>query len=219
MTTLKIPTVIVAPDVSITYGSSANLTVTLMDENSTALAGENITVSFNGNVYNESTDENGQVIIPIPDNLIPDVYTADILYNGSEKYDSSETTAEVTVNKIGTSLTASDVVTVYNSGDKLIAVLNDENGSAISGSKVKFVLGALSKTLITDADGQVSLSTDAVIPGNYTAEITFEGDEIYAESSTTAKVTIDKLNSTLTSSDVITVYNSGDKLERQCNRW
>ena len=207
VTTLKIQTAISAPDVNIIYGNTANLTVTLMDENKTALAGENITVSFNNNIYNGSTDENGQVIIPIPSNLIPDVYIANISYNGTEKYDSSKTTAEVTINKISTALTAADVVTVYNSGVKLIAVLNDENGSVISGSKVKIVLGSLSKTLITDADGQVSLSMDAVVPGNYTAEI-----EIYGESSTSAKVTIDKLDSTLSSSDVVTVYNSGDKL-------
>ena len=212
VTTLKIQTAISAPDVNIIYGNTANLTVTLMDENKTALAGENITVSFNNNIYNGSTDENGQVIIPIPSNLIPDVYIANISYNGTEKYDSSKTTAEVTINKISTALTAADVVTVYNSGVKLIAVLNDENGSVISGSKVKIVLGSLSKTLITDADGQVSLSMDAVVPGNYTAEIEFAGDEIYNPATAIAKVSISKLDSTLNANDIVTIYNNGDKL-------
>ena len=208
----KTSTSISAPDVEIDCGSTGNLTATLTDDNNTALAGENIVISFNGSTYSETTDENGQVTIAIPDNLIPDVYEAKISYNGSEKYDPSKATAKVTVNKISTVLTADDVVTFYNSGDKLVATLTDANGTAISAAKVKIVLGALSKTLLSDENGQVALSTDAVVPGDYTAEISFAGDEIYGESSATAEVTISKLNSTLTAKDVITVYGSGSEL-------
>ena len=110
---------------------------------------------------------------------------------------------------IATKLTASKVTTTYNSGKKVTATLKDADGNVISGAKVKVVLGSVTKTLTTNSKGQVSLSTDGLLPKEYTAKFSFAGNEVYAASNANAKVIINKLNADLTAANVTAAYNSG----------
>ena len=188
----KTLTVLSAPAVSITYGTSKNLIVTLTDVDKNALAGEQISINLNNVENTLKTNSKGQVSLAIPTNLAPKTYIATITYAGTDEYTPSTTTANVIVNKAGTALTASDVTTTYNSGKNLVATLKDANGKAISGAKVTVKLGTTTKTLTTDKNGQVSVTTNGLDYNTYTATITFAGDDTYSASSTTAKVTITK---------------------------
>ena len=194
----QLPTVISAPDINTPYGVSATLTATLKNIDNHALAGEQISIIFNKKTYTEITDSMGKVSIYIPKNLKPNVYMATISYAGNDKYKSSNITSKVTVNRIGTVLYAKDVTADYNEDTNLVATLKDSNDNAIKGAKVTIGIGFDSETLTTDTKGQVSLTTKGLEPHTYTARIAFDGDEMHIKSSTTAKITIKKLETKLT---------------------
>ena len=113
-------------------------------------------------------------------------------------YVSSSDTAHVTIDILPSKLTSSNVVADYSSGKSLVATLKDAYGNPISGAEVKIVVGTISKALITDSKGKVSQPLDELLPDSYTALIAFLGNEVYRSSSTTAKVTVNKLDTMLT---------------------
>ena len=157
-----------------------------------------ITLSINGNEYNFTVAE-GVANVKVPE-LVNGNYDYIITYSGDNKYASFTRTGNLTVNKIlPTSITSSDITTVYNGGKYLVATLKDNNGKPIKGVQVSINLNGV-KYLTTDANGQVKLSTNGLVPKSYTATITFAGNNNYAKSSTTAKVTVTKATPKLTAS-------------------
>ncbi|WP_296853450.1 hypothetical protein [uncultured Methanobrevibacter sp.] len=135
--------------------------------------------------------------------LTPGVYTVKIINYADNKL---MATAKLTANKNPTKITTSDVTTTYNGNNYLVVTLKNQN-NPIKGKKLSIDLNGV-KTLTTDANGQVKVSTDGLIPKTYTATITFEGDNLYDKSTATAKVVVNKIEVSLSSTDVNVVYNS-----------
>ena len=119
--------------------------------------------------------------------LIDPIFEGNIAQNGSDWY----SLKNLKILK-STILSASNVVTTYNGGGKLIATLKDNEGNPINGARVKMVLGRLTKTLTTDANGQVLFSTDGLAPNTYTATIIFDGNYFYDKSTAFATVVVNK---------------------------
>ena len=206
----KLPTVISAPDVSTIYGASKNLVATLKDANNKVLAGEEITFLLNNKEQTLTTNSKGQASLAIPTNLAPNTYLATITYNGKGKYNSSYTTAKVTVNKLTSVVTAEDVTVKYGDANgKFIATLTNDKGTPLS-ANIVINLNGVNYSLKTNSKGQASVSTKDLKAGEYTATVTYKGNSKYAPSSTTAKVIIvtDKLVSVVSADDV--TVNRGD---------
>ena len=184
-------------DINVDYNDGKNLVATLKDNKGNVVGGINVIVQLNGANSTLTSDKDGKVIISLT-GLVPDTYTANVVFLGNDFYSSSSASAIVTVNKVATELTASDVTTVYNGGKKLVATLKDAGGNVIGGAQVKIVLGDVTEILTTDANGQVSLTTDGLVPNIYAATIAFAGDSFYKKSDASAKVTVNKMNSILT---------------------
>ena len=104
----------------------------------------------------------------------------------------SSNATTVNIDKISTKLTSSNVKTTYNSGKSIAATLRDDEGNPVVGAKVKIVIGSISEILTTDAKGKASLSLNGLVPNSYRATITFDGDDNYKKSNTTASVVITK---------------------------
>ena len=68
------------------------------------------------------------------------------------------------------------------------------------------------KTYTTDDNGQIKVPTKGLVPEIYTATITFEGNDTYAMSTNTAKVVVNRIKVSLSSTDVNIVYNSNGYL-------
>ena len=113
-------------------------------------------------------------------------------------YNSSSDTVSVDINLLETYLSVSNVTTVYKKDDYLVVTLMDESGNPVFGEYVNIDLNGVLNRLITDSNGQVSLSTRALNPANYTAFITFEGNDFYKKSNATAEISVNKANATLT---------------------
>ena len=204
----KYSSALTSSDVTTVYNGGKSLVATLKDGKGNAIKGANVTVKLAGISRTLITDSDGQVSLST-DNIVPDSYIADISFSGDMKHYASSTTARVTVNKVRTSLTADDVVTVYNDGKSLTATLKDGDGKAISKVDVTVKLGDVVKTLTTDSKGSVSLSTDGLVPDVYMANIDFAGNNIYYASATTARVTVNKVSTSLSAPDVGCDYDSG----------
>ena len=132
----------------------------------------------------------------------------------------------IVVNKLPTVISVNNVNTVYDSSGKIIVTLKDINGNTLSGESVTVKVGSISKTLITNAKGQVSVNVASLVPKNYIASIIFAGNDKLNMSSNTAKVTINKATPKLTTKTLktktktkikkvtITLKNNGKSLKK-----
>ena len=102
----QVATAIKATAVTITYGTSKNIVITLTDANGKALAGKTVTVVLNGAKKPLTTNNKGQVSYAIGTKLNPKTYTATITFGGDEGYVKSTGYVKVVVNKANSVLTA-----------------------------------------------------------------------------------------------------------------
>jgi len=127
---------------------------------------------------------------------VSDKNTYDIFYPGDSFY--SNSTKNIGLNVVlPTSITAADVVCVYNDDANIIATLKDIYGNPIKNVTVTVNFNGV-KNFTTDANGQIKVSTLKVAPNKYNATITFDGTSKYDKSTATVKVTINKATPVLT---------------------
>ena len=168
---------------------SNNVTIEYSIENRT-----NVIVTINGVSSDKIVITNDTITVI---GLDAGEYTITILNNESNLYHKSNDTKTFTVNKQATSITGSDVSTTYNINKDLVITLKDSNGNVLSGVKVTVDFNG-AKTLTTDENGQVKVSTKGLAPKAYTAKITFNGNTNYAKSTKDVKVTVKKATPKLT---------------------
>ncbi|WP_407394169.1 hypothetical protein [Methanobrevibacter sp.] len=191
----KVPTKIVVSDVTATYNDNTFLVVTLKDQEGNLIKGEKLTIDFNG-VKSYTSDVNGQVKVST-NGLVPKTYTATITFDGNVTYDKSSATAKVEVNKIKVSLYSSDLTVIYNVNDSLLVTLKDYNGKPIDGVNVSVNLNG-EKILTTDVNGQIKVLINDLVPEDYIATVTFDGNNIYDKSTATVNVTVKKATPKIT---------------------
>ena len=121
-----------------------------------------------------------------------------ITYSGDERYDSIIQNTTISFSGIKTNIVAPSVATTYNVAKKLIVTLKDANGNILAGQKVSIQVGTISKTLTTDANGQVSVDISKLVPKTYTATIKFAGDAQHISTSANTKVVVNKQASKIT---------------------
>jgi hypothetical protein len=201
----KAVTIISAPDISVAYkDSSSMLVATIVSEYGKPLV-VNMNVNLNGKTSTVKSDSNGQISIPL-DTLTPGTYTAEISFKGSKNYAASNTTAQVTVTKAGTVISAQDVSVVYkDSGAELVANITNEHGKPLV-VNVNVDLNGKTTTVKSDSDGKISVPVDTLAAGKYTAVISYKGSKNYEASNTTAKVTVTKAATVISASDVSIAY-------------
>lgn len=190
------PTTITTVNVTTTYNVVKDLVITLTDVNGKVLANKTVNVVVGTLNKNLTTNTSGQVSIDVS-TLAPKTYVANIAFAGDEVYAKSNATANVVVNKIASSLTAPAVTATYNVGKNLVITLT-ANGKALANQKVTVKVGTISKTLTTNAKGQVSVDVSKLTPKTYTATFTYAGDDINDKSSNTAKVVVNKAKPKIT---------------------
>jgi predicted outer membrane repeat protein len=126
-------------------------------------------------------------------------FNVSAIYSGSGNYNSSKDSKIFTVGKLPTNIVSGNVNVIYNNGGTLVASLKDINGNPLSGMTVLVNLNGV-KTLNSDANGQVKLSVNGLVPKTYNVAITFDGNDYYVESSSFAKVVVLKATPKLAAS-------------------
>ncbi len=105
-----------------------------------------------------------------------------------------------------THIETNDVTTIYNSGENLVVTLKDSKGNVLKGKDILINLDGLNHTITTDENGRAMLKIE-LIPGNYSSEILFAGDNGYLSSYTNARIIINQITSYIIAPDIITTYN------------
>lgn len=166
------------------YGNSLNITA-----DTTGVKG--ITAKIDG----QDTKVDGFTIeIPV---LNAGKYTLQVTTIADDDHNPVTKTANITVNKLKTQITAKSIATVYNVNKNLVITLKDSKGNAINGVNIIVQLKN-TKTYKTNKNGQIKLSTKGLAPKAYTAKITFKGNTNYKNSIKNVKVTVKKATPKLT---------------------
>lgn len=192
----KISTELFAPEVTTTYNINKDLIITLKDAEGNPISNAKVIVSMN-DIINCTTDSYGQIKISTK-GLLPNTYNVFITFFGNENYTESYITSKVTIKKEASQFSASKVTATYNDDKYLVVNLKDASGNILANKIVAIKVGTISKTLKTNAKGQVSVLVSSLVPKTYTATISFAGDSYYDKSSTTAIVVVKKATPKLT---------------------
>ena len=152
----------------------------------------NFTVNVDGKDIETKELKNGSASITVKD-LPAGTHNITVLYSGDDKYAPIVQNTNLTIKKLSTSISASEVSTVYGVSKKLAITLKDANNQVLSGKTVKIVLNGVTYTKTTDAKGQVllTLPTNLAVK-THNAKITFAEDNNYLGSTKDVKVVVKK---------------------------
>ena len=185
-----------ADNITITYGET--IAIQVISENASSINYE-IYDAEDIKVQNGTIKANGTIT---GFDLPAGEYTVNLITRVFDSYNSVSNTSKLTINKASSSLSADDVEAIFGY-DITIPVIS-ENATEIN-YLIKDQRGNTVANGTIQANENISLGN--LDSGEYTAEISFAGNENYTGSNTTAKVTIQKDTPELTAQDITTRYN------------
>ena len=182
---VKIPVNIIAEDLSTYYNDGSSLNISLEDVYNKPLANKtlNIKIKDNEAVLDEfdlKTGGNGKLGLDI--DYLPGNYAVEISYGEDGFYDDASKTVNLNVDRMPSKIDADDMEVYCNSTKGLEIGLKDINGKAIDGKEINIIVKKDSTVLLEDnlttVGGKVNKELDLAI-GEYTATISFAGDDCY----------------------------------------
>ena len=182
-------------ELNVSTNIGEGMEIILIDNEENPLSGISVSVKLI-NAKNYTTDENGQIKIAVK-NVIPDIYLANIFFEGNKLYLKSNATSKIIVNKQSATLTANTVTTTFNDNKDLIITLKNDQGSPISGVRVFVDLDGV-KNYTTDENGEIKIPSLNLVPDNYKVKITFNENSYYLGTSAETAVIVKKANTKLT---------------------
>ena len=170
--TVKIDSLLTAPDVNTTYNISKDLVITLTDVKGDVLVNRTVNVVV-GNINKDlTTDVNGQGSVDVS-GLVPDSYVAYISFAGDNQYFESDTTASIVVNKGILEVNISydgDLVP----GEKLIVKAEIQN---VKGNVTIIVNGDKNTTELVN--NVATYTIDKLVAGTYYVTVLYAGDDLF----------------------------------------
>ena len=170
---------------TLNYGGNQNIVVNL----SKPVTGI-VTVTVNSKNYPINIDNSNSITVSIDEVLTVGTHDVNVTFIDEENHIYGSNATTITISSINTKITALNVSTTYNVTKDLVVTLTDAKGGVLANKTVNIVVGTINKNLNTNEDGQISIDISTLAPDTYIANIIFGGDEIYAESSTTATVIV-----------------------------
>ena len=146
----KLNTDVKSDDVEITEGEPAIIIVNLDGE-----ASGIVLVNVGGKQF-YSAVESGKATVEAV-GLITANYTADIIYQGDDKYSEASTIVNVKVNQKPAEKIESIISITEINGTAIYAILKDQNGNAIANAVVDYVINCNMQSVITSDDGTFTI--------------------------------------------------------------
>ena len=199
-TPLRSDTAIEANNITVTAAPSGNgsYEITLRTAGGMILSNQVVKVVFNNQMYELTTDANGVAILPFALNK-GGVYNVEVFYLGDDDYRGSDASAKITIEKIATKTTASAKTYLATAKTKSFsATLKDANGNVLANKKVTFTVNGKTYTANTNAKGVATVKLALTAAKTYTVTIKFAGDGVYAASTVSAKVKLNKEKTKIT---------------------
>lgn len=156
-----------------------------------------VTYSINGVVGEQTltTDDNGQFSL-----IVSESSTVIFSYAGDDSYSPSNRSVIIVLDEIShedliaTSFSGSDISTFALSETSFSVFLRDSDGNALSGALVNMILNDEEYSNVTDARGVAIFTFALKNADDYFANVSFEGNNYYAPSSSIFKITVNKLD-------------------------
>ena len=179
-----------ADNITVFYEEYGILTAYLKDANGNPIENADVNLFVNAKRNTLKTDAEGKVNFYLSLFKLPvGSFDAVVSFDLTNHYFSSSVHVNITVNKIPTKITAPDVTCTYGDGEYLVATLKDKNGRPLGGKEILVKINSRSISQGTDEYGQAKLVVN-LVPGNYTAEVCFDGTNFYDSSSATLNITV-----------------------------
>ena len=187
-------------DANITVNEE-DMTITVeLDENATGFVQYNLTGEESHIWY--MNVENGQSIIEYV--LTPGNYTVEITYLGDDKYNKNTTTKTFTV--IGHIKNDTEITSTATVENYTVTITTDVDSNATG----YVTLAILGQTFIVPVDNGNAVFTYDFNPGNYTAYITYLGDDNFNANTTESTFTVEEIPLKNTTIDANITINGED---------
>ncbi|MBR0270466.1 MAG: Ig-like domain repeat protein [Methanobrevibacter sp.] len=174
-----------------------NITINLPSD-----ATGNVTVIVDGENFTGKV-VNGTVTIYDP-NLTAGPHNITVIYSGDDKYSPEKNDTEVDI-KNRVLIDAPYVIKYYSGPERLYVYLEDLNGNKIANASVSIKINGVTYNRTTDENGTASLAIN-LGGGNYSAIVTFNGNEEFNSTSITSFVSV---LPTIYGNDIVKVYRNG----------
>ena len=149
--------------------------------------------------------------------LKPGKYNINATYEGNINYYTSKANINHEIVKLNSTILievenipSTEITAEYNFDKTIVIILKDSNGEVLRDAIVSINLNGI-KEYLTDNNGQIKVLIKGLTPKTYVATIKYNGNENYMQSSTTAKITIIKQATKITTSN-ITTYGTNKNL-------
>ena len=192
-----------ASDFTATYDSGDKFTFDLICDNKT-FDGCNATVEvYQDNnlidTYYALSGANGGLAL----NLAPGNYEVVLSMEKAYVHSSSYALNILTPTKI----LADNITTIFNKADELLITLVDYENKTLNNTQLTVNFNNVSANYTTNESGQVKIDLKNLAVNNYTATIAFAGNESYAASNASVKITVNKDSPNLTAEPITATYN------------
>ena len=167
--------------------------VTLKDANGKALAGKQITVTFNGKSYKATTNSKGIATVKLTASKAG-TQKATIKFAGDSSYKASTKTTTIKISKEASKLTASaKSFKAKVKTKKYTVTLKSKAGKAIAKAKVTLKVKGKTYKATTNSKGKATFKmTKLTKKGNYSAVVKFAGNSYFSGKTVKPKITIKK---------------------------
>ena len=167
-----------------------NFSITLKDNDGNVLSGKQVIISFNGKIYNCTTNDKGVASVKVALSK-KGTYPVVVSFLGDDKYNGSLAIAKVTVSPQKVKLTVAKKT--YKASKKtkvLTATLKATNKKAIKGKKLVFTVNGKKYTAKTNKKGIAKVKVKLSRKKTYKFTVKFAGDSTYKKISKKSKVVI-----------------------------
>ena len=219
ITVQKTSTVITAFNDETFPNTSKDYTVALKTTNGKAISKQSLKITLNGQTYTKTTDNNGQVIIPLVFSE-ENTYQASITYAGNSIYKSSTAVGIIKVSRIQTDILSYNRTFSKGSNEQYSVYLKDAYGNAVANQAISYTLNNNSYSQNTDSEGYIKINVSNLATGSYKININHPQSNQYGFSSSNNVITVsDKINVTfidenISGSEIQAIFdNAYDNIE------
>ena len=168
----------------------------------------NITTSLSNNVnINKININQGKVILNYIANQ--DIGSESIQLSGLSGIAGE---LKFTIVSLKTHFEYEDLIMLYNNGSTLDIYLKDEKDNILADKSVILYFNGERSERVTDSQGRVTIEIGDLEVGNYTGNISFEGETNYLASNASFKVEVDLIPTNIITEDLFIYYNNGSSL-------
>ena len=176
---------------------SKTVSAVLRDENGKSLFNKSIIFIIGDSNYTALTDFEGTASVNVTLTEAK-TYNVTAIFEGDDRMKPCIANYTIIVNKINTTVDASNANFLVTKTKTVKITLKDMNGNPLSNKTVTFKINGNTYNRITNSLGQASLKLPALPVKSYKMTVSFDGDEMYVAASKTATIKITKEKTKLT---------------------